>query len=60
MTDIKESDWRYLKGLKKTLLDRLCNRIIDTIQTECNGEKREPDVREYYLKLIVISCNFCG
>ena len=51
MSDIKESDWKYLRNMKKTLLDRLCNRILDNIQTESNLEKREPDVHEQYLKV---------
>ena len=51
MNDIKESDWKYLRDLKKTLLDRLCNRILDDIQLECGLEKREPDVHEQYLKI---------
>ena len=51
MSDIKESDWKYLRNLKKTLLDRLCNRILDNMQAESNLEKREPDVHEQYLKV---------
>lgn len=51
MSDIKESDWKFLRNMKKTLLDRLCNRILDNIQAECNIEKREPDVHEQYLKV---------
>jgi hypothetical protein len=46
MSDIKESDWKYLRNMKKTLLDRLCNQILDNIQAECNVEKREPDVHQ--------------
>lgn len=49
MSDIKESDWKYLRNLKKVLLDRLCNRILDNIQAECTSAKREPDVHEQYL-----------
>jgi hypothetical protein len=51
MTDIRESDWQYLKSLKKTLLDRLCNRILDNIQAECAVAKRGPDVHEQYVKV---------
>lgn len=51
MSEINESDWKYLKNMKKTLLDRLCNRILDNIQAECNIEKREPDVHKHYLKV---------
>ncbi len=51
MNDIKESDWKYLRNLKKPLLDRLCNRILDDIQSECNLENRQPDVHEQYLKV---------
>ena len=51
MSDIKESDWKYLRSLKKALLDRLCNRILDNIQAECNPEKRELDAHEQYLKV---------
>jgi hypothetical protein len=48
---IKESDWKYLRDLKKPLLDRLCNRILDNIQAECSPERREPDVHEQYIKI---------
>ncbi len=51
MIDIKESDWKYLRNLKKVLLDRLCNRILDDIRTECGMEKREQDAHEQYLKV---------
>ena len=51
MSDIQESDWKYLKNMKKALLDRLCNRILDNIQVESNLEKREPDAHEQYLKV---------
>jgi hypothetical protein len=51
MRVIKESDWKYLKDLKKTLLDRLCNQILDNIQAECSPEKRAPDVHEQYRKI---------
>jgi len=51
MSDILESDWQYLKNQKKALLDRLCNRILDNIQAECNLEKRKPDAHEQYLKV---------
>jgi hypothetical protein len=51
MSDFIESDWKYLRSMKKTLLDRLCNRILDNMQAECNLEKREPDVHEQYLKI---------
>ena len=51
MNEIKESDWKYLRNLKKELLDRLCNRILDDVRTECGLEKREPDAHEQYLKV---------
>lgn len=51
MNDIHESDWKYLRNLKKTLLDRLCHRVMDTIQTECGPDKREPDAHKQYLKV---------
>lgn len=51
MSDFKESDWKYMRSMKKTLLDRLCNRILDNIQAESNVVKREPDVHEQYLKV---------
>ena len=51
MNDLKESDWKYLRNLKKTLLDRLCNRILDDMQAECNPEKRQPDVHQQYCKV---------
>lgn len=51
MNDIKESDWKYLRSIKKTLLDRLCNRIMDNIRTECDPDKRQPDVHEQYCKV---------
>ncbi len=51
MNEIKESDWKYLRNLKKVLLDRLCNRILDDIRTECGLEKREQDAHEQYLKV---------
>jgi hypothetical protein len=51
MSDIKESDWKYMRNLKKTLLDRLCNRILDNLQAESNVQKREPDVHQQYLKV---------
>ncbi len=51
MTDIKESDWKYLRNLKKPLLDRLCNRILDDLQAESSIEKRTPDVHQQYLKI---------
>ena len=51
MNDIKESDWKYLRNLKKELLDRLCNRILDDVRTEYGLEKREPDAHEQYLKV---------
>lgn len=51
MSDLKESDWKYLRNLQKTLLDRMCNRILDNIQAECNPEKREPDVHQQYCKV---------
>lgn len=51
MIGIKESDWKYLGNLKKALLARLCNRILDDIRTECGQEKREPDAHEQYLKV---------
>ena len=51
MIDIKESDWKYLRNLKKELLNRLCNRILDDVRTECGMEKREPDAHEQYLKV---------
>jgi hypothetical protein len=40
-----------LRNLKKTLLDRLCSRILDNIQAECDPEKREPDVQRQYYKV---------
>ena len=51
MTDIQESDWKYLRNLKKTLLDRLCHRILDDIQAECAAVKREPDAHRQYLEV---------
>jgi hypothetical protein len=51
MKDINESDWKYLHRIKKTLLDRLCNRILDRIQAECSVQKREPDAHEQYCKI---------
>jgi hypothetical protein len=51
MVDFPESDWKYLRNLKKTLLDRLCHRILDNIQAECSMEKRDLDVHEQYRKI---------
>lgn len=51
MSGINEADWKYMRGMKKTLLDRLCNRILDDIYTESGVAKREPDVHEQYLKI---------
>jgi hypothetical protein len=51
MDNINESDWKYLSELRKTLLERLCNRILDNIETECKGKKRKPDVHEQYRKI---------
>lgn len=51
MIDFKESDWKYLRSIEKTLLNRLCNRILDNLQVECNEEKRKPDAHAQYLKI---------
>ena len=51
MNAIQESDWKYLRNPKKALLDRLCNRILDNIQTECSLKKRQPDVHQQYCKV---------
>ena len=51
MRDIPESDWKYMKNLKKVLLDRLCNRILDNLHEESSSPKREPDVHQQYLKI---------
>jgi hypothetical protein len=51
MNDFKESDWKYMRSMKKALLDRLCNRILDNIQAESDVAKREPDVHEQYYKV---------
>jgi hypothetical protein len=51
MNGINGSDWKYLRSMKKTLLDRLCNRILDPIQAECDVEKRGPDVHKQYLEI---------
>lgn len=51
MNNINESDWKYLRNLKKPLLDRLCNRILDDLQSKCHPQNRQPDVHEQYLKV---------
>ena len=54
MNDLNESDWKYLRNLKKTLLDRLFNRILDDIQAESNPEKRQSDVHQQYCKVYAL------
>ncbi|HEX2953097.1 MAG TPA: peptide ABC transporter substrate-binding protein [Bacillota bacterium] len=51
LNSINETDWKYLRSMKKTWLDRVCNRILDNIQMECNVEQRQPDVHEQYLRI---------
>ena len=54
MNDLNESDWKYLRNLKKTLLDRLFNRILDDIHAESNPEKRQSDVHQQYCKVYAL------
>jgi hypothetical protein len=51
MRTIEETDWKYLAKLKPILLERLCNRILDQIQSVCRPEKRSADAHEQYLRV---------
>lgn len=48
---MNESDWEYMRDLKKTLLDRLCDRILDDLHTKTGMAERQPDVHQQYLKV---------
>lgn len=48
---MNESDWKYMRDKKKTLLDRLCNRILDDLHNQTGVAARQPDVHQQYLKV---------
>jgi hypothetical protein len=52
MRDIKESDWRIFKGLRKIALERFCERIlgeIERISSDATKTKHERYVEIYRL-----------
>jgi hypothetical protein len=51
MRDLQEADWKYVSRLKPVLLERLCNRILDRLQSECLLEKRSAGAHEQYLRV---------
>jgi hypothetical protein len=42
MNDIPEVDWKVLRELKPRALDRMCARILNTIQARCAVGERAP------------------
>ncbi len=56
MADFNDTDWKHLARLKKVMLDRLCNRILDELHQESGATKRVAseggeDAHQQYLKV---------
>jgi hypothetical protein len=51
MADFNEADWKHLARLKKVMLNRLCNRILDELHEESAPAKRGEDAHEQYLRV---------
>ncbi len=47
--DIPERDWKYLRSIRKELLDRLCHRILGEIQEKSSRGRTEQTAHDLYL-----------
>lgn len=52
MLTIKESDWKHLRQLKSTALDRLCNRILSDVEKISFDKKKTS--HERYLAVFAL------